>query len=59
MLATRNALGAGASRDGRVDWFGRGEVPLALERAVFSLQPGQVSEVIEAEFAFFIFKRVP
>ncbi len=58
-LVARNARGEAPRQGGLVERFGRGEIPYAVERVAFGLQVGQVSGVIEAEGAFFLFKRLP
>lgn len=39
---------------GELGWFGRGKMVKAFEDAAFSLQPGQISDVIESDFGFHI-----
>jgi parvulin-like peptidyl-prolyl isomerase len=56
-MAMRKSLYPGAaSRAGEIGWFGKGERDPALEKAAFSLEPGQVSDIIKTEAGFEIIK---
>lgn len=41
-----------ADRGGDLGWFGRGDMVPAFDEAVFAMQPGDVSEVIETPFGY-------
>jgi len=43
---------------GDLNWFGRGKMVPAFDDAAFSLQPGELSEVVETNFGFHIIKVV-
>jgi peptidyl-prolyl cis-trans isomerase C len=55
-LAREHSIAPEASRGGKMGSFGRGELPPSLERAVFSLKPGRLSDVIATDFGFHIFR---
>ena len=45
-----------ASSGGELGWFGRGAMVPAFEQAVFDMQAGQISDVVESSFGFHIIK---
>lgn len=45
-----------ASAGGDVGWIGRGTLPSQLERVVFTLRPGEVSDILVGESRYYIFK---
>ena len=55
---TQLAMKRSASGAGDVGWFGKGEKDPALEKAAFSLEKGQISDIIKAEAGYEIIKVV-
>lgn len=55
-LAREYSTGTTAESGGELDWFGRGDMVPAFERAVFALDPGDVSDVVETRFGFHVIK---
>ena len=52
-LARKNSQDPGsAAQGGDLDFFGRGAMVPAFEKAAFSLKPGEFSEVFETDFGF-------
>lgn len=54
-LARRHSQGAGASKEGELGAFQRGELPEEFEKVIFSLKKGQVSAVFQSTHGFHIF----
>lgn len=55
-LAAEYSDGPGAKSGGLFGTFKQGEMDPTLERAVFSLKPGEVSEVVRSSRGFFVLK---
>ena len=45
-----------SSTGGDLQWFGRGQMVASFDQAAFSLDPGQVSEVIETQYGYHVLK---
>jgi foldase protein PrsA len=57
-LAKQNSLDPTASRGGDVGFVQKGSLVDVLDRAAFQLDVAEVSEIIEANEAYFIIKRI-
>jgi peptidyl-prolyl cis-trans isomerase C len=55
-LARAHSLSADARLGGDLGWFPRGVMPPEFDKVAFSLQPGQISDVVTSEYGFHLFK---
>ena len=55
-LAREVSIGPEARLGGKMGSFGHGELPPSLEREVFTLKPGRLSDVVATAFGFHIFR---
>jgi peptidyl-prolyl cis-trans isomerase C len=55
-LARAHSLSADARLGGDLGWFPKGVMPPEFDKVAFSLQPGQVSDVVTSEYGFHLFK---
>ncbi len=55
-MAEKNSLAPNAAKGGEIGEITRGDLPTFIERQIFDLEPGSVSDVIEAAGTFHIFK---
>jgi len=49
---------ASAAQGGDLDWFGRGAMLKPFDEAVFSMKPGEISDIVETDVGFHIIKLV-
>lgn len=57
-LARKYSLSADAKVGGDLGFFPRGQMPPAFDAVVFTLGPGQVSDVVETEYGYHLFRVV-
>jgi peptidyl-prolyl cis-trans isomerase C len=55
-LARAHSLSADARLGGDLGWFPQGVMPPEFDKVAFSLQPGQISDVVTSEYGFHLFK---
>jgi peptidyl-prolyl cis-trans isomerase C len=55
-LARAHSLSADARLGGDLGWFPKGVMPPEFDKVAFSLQPGQISDVVTSEYGFHLFK---
>jgi len=55
-IARQESEGLEASRGGEMGLFELGQLPEEMDKVVFSLKQGQVSQVIESEYGYHIFR---
>ena len=55
-LSAQHSRAPNAKRGGEIGFVSRGEVPKMFEEEIFRLAPGQVSEIIQTDSSFHIFK---
>ncbi len=55
-LARRYSLSADAKVGGDLGFFPRGQMPPAFDEVVFRMSPGQVSDVVETEYGYHLFR---
>jgi len=55
-IAREESEGVEASREGVMGLFELGQLPVEMDKVVFSLKQGQVSQVIESEYGYHIFR---
>ncbi|MCL4391485.1 MAG: peptidyl-prolyl cis-trans isomerase [Candidatus Parvarchaeota archaeon] len=57
-LAQQYSLDSSRRKGGDLGFFGRGIMVKEFEKAAFSLQKGQVSEIVKTQFGYHIIKRL-
>lgn len=55
-LSVQHSLAPNAKKGGDIGYVSRGELPRRFEDVIFALQPGAISEPIQTESSFHIFK---
>ncbi len=55
-IAREESLGPESARDGVMGVFQQGDLPADMERAIFSLDEGRTSQVVESSYGYHIFR---
>jgi parvulin-like peptidyl-prolyl isomerase len=55
-IASEQSQGMEAERGGEMGGFQLGQLPSEMERVIFALQPGEISQVLESSYGFHIFR---
>ncbi len=55
-LARAESIGAEASRGGEIGTFEMGQLPFEFDKVVFSLDEGELSQVVESSYGYHIFR---
>lgn len=55
-LAMKTSIAPEASKGGMVGWVTKGELESVMDKALFSLKPGQISSVIHSPYGYHIFQ---
>ena len=56
-LAQKYSIDSSRKRGGDLGYFGHGVMVKEFEKAAFSLEKGQVSEIVKTQFGYHIIKR--
>jgi peptidyl-prolyl cis-trans isomerase C len=55
-LAKENSADGSAAQGGDLNFMQRGQTVAPFDQAIFSMQPGQISDVVETEFGYHVIK---
>ncbi|MFQ6068985.1 MAG: peptidyl-prolyl cis-trans isomerase [Candidatus Aminicenantales bacterium] len=55
-VAREESIGPEAGKGGEMGWFEMGQLPYEMEKVVFSLGEGELSQVVESPYGFHIFR---
>ena len=55
-IAQTHSIGTEASRGGDMGWYEMGELPYEMERVIFSLKKGELSQIVESSYGYHIFR---
>lgn len=55
-IAQAYSIGTEASKGGDMGWFEIGQLPYEMEKVIFSLKEGELSQVVESSYGYHIFR---